>query len=228
MINVKPTLLYVEDDEEIMQNILFLLKDYFSKVYTALDGVEALKSFKENKPHIVLLDINIPKINGMDVAKKIREDDTDTPILFLTAYSDKEKLMSAINLGASSYIIKPFKINELKDAMSKIISERGLSNEVHLAHDFLWNRETNMITHKSKQLKLTKKEIQLLSVLNENRQKFFTACEISSEIFLAVLKDTICNNSVQLLSRFKKKVLKNFEVEEFFIQNIYGIGYKLL
>ncbi len=85
-----------------------------------------------------------------------------------------------------------------------------------------------MITHNSIQLKLTKKEIQLMHILNENRQKFFTACDISTEIFSVTAKDTICNNSVQLLSRFKKKVIKTFEIDEFFIQNIYGIGYKLL
>ncbi len=224
----KPTLLYVEDDQEIMQNILFLLKDYFSHIYTAEDGAEALEKFSQYSPDIVLLDINIPKINGIDVAKEIRKNDADTPILFLTAYSDKEKLMSAINLGASSYIIKPFKINELKDAIVKIISEKGLSNEVVLAYNCIWDIQTNILRYQNKQLKLTKKEIQLLSVLNENRQKFFTACEISSEIFSVTVKDTICNNSVQLLSRFKKKVTTAFEIEDFFIQNIYGIGYKLL
>jgi len=226
--NNKPTLLYVEDDQEIMQNILFLLKDYFSHIYTAEDGEKALTSFSKNKPDIILLDINIPKINGIDVAKKIRNGDGEIPILFLTAFSDKEKLMSAINLGASSYIIKPFKIDELKNAITKIISEKSLTNEINLAYECTWNKESNIIHYKNLQLKLTKKEIQLLSVLNENRQKFFTACEISSEIFSVTTKDIICNNSVQLLSRFKKKVTSTFKIKNFFIQNIYGIGYKLL
>ncbi len=224
----KPILLYVEDDEETMQDVAFLLKDSFDKIYTAKDGISALSIFKKNKPDIILLDINIPNINGIDVAKKIRETNKKIPILFLTAYSDKDKLIDAINLGASSYLIKPFNIEELHIAMAKIVSEMGMGIKVKLAYDFVWDTQTNIISLKTNFLKLTKKEIQLMSVLNENRQQFFSACDISSELFAATAKDTICNNSVQLLSRFKKKVIKNFGVSEFFIQNIYGVGYKLL
>jgi len=224
----KPILLYVEDDEETIQDIVFLLKDSFRKIYTAKDGEEALLMFSKNNPDVVILDINIPKINGIEVAKKIRKSNADVPILFLTAYSDKDKLIDAINIGASSYLVKPFNIDELHLAIAKTMSSIGEGCKIKLANDFVWDTQTNIISFKSNSLKLTKKEIQLMSVLNENRQQFFTACDISAELFTTATKDTVCNNSVQLLSRFKKKVIKNFEVQEFFIQNIYGVGYKLL
>jgi len=228
MIKIKPTLLYVEDDIEILNDITFLLKEYFSEIYTAVDGIEALDTYHKQKPNIVLLDINIPKITGLEVAKKIRQEDSAVKILFLTAYSDKDKLIDAINIGASSYLIKPFKITELKEAITNIISKTIITNEVVLKNNFIWNREKNEIFYEDKEFKLTKKEVLLLSLLNENRQNFFTACDISTEIFLENNKDSKCNNAVQLLSRFKNKILNHFEVEEFFIQNIYGMGYKLL
>ncbi len=222
----KPTLLYVEDDLEIMRNTVFLLEEYFSKIYTAMDGKEGLEKFKENRVDIILLDINIPKINGLELAKLIRKDDNKTPILFLTSYCDKDKLMSAINLGTSSYIVKPFKIDELQNAITKIIS-KIIPKQKSLACGFEWNVEMNTLIYKEQEMKLTKKEVDLITVLDENRTKFFTACELAVDVFHENPKDAKCNNIVQLISRFKNKVIEHFETEEFFIKNIYGIGYKI-
>ncbi len=224
----KLTLLYVEDDLDILHDIVFLLKNYFSEIFTATDGEDAFEKFKTHNPSIILLDINIPKINGIELAKMIRENDKKTPILFLTAYSDSNKLIEAINLGVSSYIIKPFNIDELKDAISKIISNKQPSSKIPLSLGFEWDRTVNKILHNFLELKLTNKESLLLEMFYSNRQKFFTPCEIAAEIFPKNAKDSKCNNSVQLISRFKKKVLKDFGVEEFFILNVYGLGYKLM
>jgi len=228
MNNTKPTLLYVEDDLDILHDITFLLKNYFSEIFTAVDGKDALKKYRDKKPSIVLLDINIPKISGIDVAKKIREKDTITPILFLTAYSDSKNLISAINLGSSSYIVKPFDIDELKEAITKTLTKRDESNKIELSFDFTWDIHTNSLLYNDKELLLTKKEIQLLNVLEKGRHRFFSACEIAKELSMYSSKDHKCNNSVQLLSRFKKKILTTFDVKESFILNVYGMGYKLL
>ncbi|MCD6172514.1 MAG: response regulator transcription factor [Sulfurimonas sp.] len=222
----KPTLLYVEDDLETVRNIVFLLGEYFSKIYTAIDGKEGLEKFQVNRPDIILLDMNIPKINGLELAKLIRKDDNKTPILFLTAYCDKDKLMSAINLGTSSYIVKPLKIDELQSAITKIIS-KTMFNQKRLACGFDWNVEMNTLIYKAQEMKLTKKEVELINILDKNRTKFFTACELSVDVFQENPKDAKCNNIVQLISRFKNKVVEHFETEEFFIKNIYGIGYKI-
>lgn len=224
---IKPTLLYVEDDIEIMKNTVYLLDDYFSEIYTALDGKVGLEKFQENKPDIIILDISVPKIDGLELAKLIRKDDSKTPILFLTAYCDKDKLMSAINIGVSSYIVKPFKMDELQNTIMKIIS-KIISNQKELACGFYWNVERNTIVYKSQEMKLTKKEVQLINVLDKNRTKFFTACELAIDVFNEVPRDTKCNNIVQLISRFKNKVVEDFKTEEFFIKNIYGVGYKII
>ena len=224
----KPTLLYVEDDLEIMQNTKFILEEYFREIYTSVDGKDAFEKFKNNKPDVILLDINIPSLNGIELAKKIRQIDNNVPILFLTAYSDKDRLISAISIGTSSYIVKPFKMNELQDAIKKTIDKKGLSNEVELGYKFLWDRNTNKILYKAQTLKLTKKEILLMDTLTKNKEKFFTACDLSVEILQENIKDSTCNNIVQLISRFKNKIFVNFGVEEFFIKNIYGMGYQVI
>ncbi len=223
----KPILLYVEDDKDILENTTFLLEDYFSEIYTAVDGQEALAKYKEHKPDIALLDINIPKINGIELAKIIRKDSKDIPILFLTAYCDKDKLLKAIDIGTSSYIVKPFKIDELQTAITKAISKKGFSKKINLACGFSWDKDVNIVSYKSQELKLTKKELQLITVLDNNREKFFSACELSVEVFNENQKDVKCNNIVQLISRLKNKITQHFQTEDFFIKNIYGMGYKI-
>ena len=112
-------LLYVEDDEEIIEDIDFFLKRHFNEIIIAQDGEEAFNYFEEKNPDIVILDINIPKMNGLKLASKIREINKKIPIIFLTAFSDKENLLQAINLHACSYLIKPFKIDELINTLNK-------------------------------------------------------------------------------------------------------------
>jgi len=226
----KPTLLYVEDDLDVLNDITFLLKDYFSNIYTAKDGKQALSHYAQYKPDIILLDINIPFISGIEVAKEIRITDTETPILFLSAYSDKDKLVDAINLGTSSYLVKPIKIKELTDAIDKIIKkiEPRDDSAIELSNGYVWNSLDKTICFNKKIMRVTKKESLLLALLDKNRLNFLTACAIATNLSIATSKDEKCNNMVQLLSRFKKKILKNFKCKAFFIQNIYGMGYKII
>lgn len=228
MMHNRLTLLYVEDDIETLQDISFLLKDYFSEIFTAQDGVEAINKFIKQKPNIVLLDMNIPKKNGIEVATKIRKLNKETPILFLTAYSDRERLMEVIKIGVSAYIVKPLKIEELKDAIDRVILKEIDSTTIKLAYNFFWDKTNNKLIYRSDELSLTKNEFKLLDFLYKNRQQFFLPCKIATEIFPQNINDNRCNNIVQLISRFKNKVSNSFQTEDFFIQNVYGVGYKLL
>lgn len=119
------TLLYIEDDSEILENVSFLLGRYVKEVYTAMDGEEALESYMKHKQSIVVTDLNIPKIDGLSVAEKIREIDATTPIIIITAYDDDYQLSKAKELGVSTYVKKPFTLQQLKDAMAKALEEQS-------------------------------------------------------------------------------------------------------
>ncbi len=221
------TLLCVEDDTEALEDIVYLLKKDFKNVYTASNGEMALEAYEQYKPSIILLDINIPKINGLDVAFKIRKNDTTTPIVFLTAHSEKEKLFKAIELQVSSYIVKPFKVNELKESILKIVNQLdSLNSNLKLENNFSWNNNTNELFYKEKQVTTTKNEIVLIKLLLENKNKFLTVNELSLEVCISEL-DYTGNNVVQLISRFKKKIKKQIKSDNFFIESSYGNGYKI-
>jgi DNA-binding response OmpR family regulator len=221
------TLLYIEDDVEALEDVVFLLKRTFSTIYTACDGEEGLEVFKKNSIDIVLSDINIPKGNGLQLATKIRELDENIPIIFLTAHCETPKLLSAINLQAISYIIKPFNIEELKNSIIKAIKivnkDKKSSNKILLNNNFYWDESIPELYYKEEIIYLTKNEILLVQSLFQHRNRFLTAEELGEIIFIDKKVET--NSIVQMLSRFKNKTVKKINNDCFFIENIYGRGY---
>lgn len=222
-------LLYVEDDEEIIEDIDFFLKRHFNEIIIAQDGEEAFRYFEEKKPDIIILDINIPKINGLKLASKIREINKKIPIIFLTAFSDKENLLQAINLHACSYLIKPFKIDELINTLNKCKRDFFQENQnPHLKilnEDFIWNKQKKELSFNNQKISLTKNEIALIDLFVENDFRFFTPEEINEFIFLN--NDIKDNSIIQLISRLKRKITNLIGNNNFFIENIYNKGYHL-
>jgi YesN/AraC family two-component response regulator len=120
------TLLYIEDDVEILDNVSFLLERYVKKVYTAKDGQEGLDLYKKYKQDIIVTDISVPKIDGLSVAEQIRNIDKNTPIIIISAYDEDHQVQKANELKVSTYLKKPFTLQQLKDAMTKVLEETGL------------------------------------------------------------------------------------------------------
>lgn len=109
------TLLFVEDDDVIRRELSSLLSNFFKKVYSAQDGKEGLRTYLENKNSIdiILSDINMPLLNGIDMVKQIRGIKDDVPVIFATAHSDSEFLIEAIKVRAENYVVKPLDIKKL-------------------------------------------------------------------------------------------------------------------
>ncbi|MDO8455078.1 MAG: response regulator [Sulfurimonas sp.] len=110
-------LLYVEDNAGLRENVEKLLGRIFDNVITAEDGEDGYKTFVKFKPNILITDINMPKMNGFDMIKKIKASEPECKIIILSAYDDKEYLHSAINLGIFRYLSKPAKVPELVQAI---------------------------------------------------------------------------------------------------------------
>jgi PAS domain S-box-containing protein len=116
------TLLYVEDDDVIRLELSQLLMSFFSTVHIAKNGKEGLRTYLENQDKIdlILTDINMPELNGINMIKKVREFDKKIPIIFATAYSDSEFLVEAIKLRVQEYIVKPIDVRYLLSLMNEI------------------------------------------------------------------------------------------------------------
>lgn len=222
------TILYVEDEETVRENFTEILEDYFSKVLVANNGQDALALYDKYKPDIALLDISIPLINGLNVASKIRENNSEIQIVMLTAYADKDKLLQAVNLQLFAYLIKPVQHKEFDLTIEKLINTFETKDMLLLEDEFKWDKYNSELFYKDIHIKLTNNERMIISLLCTYPYQYFTAYDISLEISPTQGDDDKKSNAIiQILSRFKKKMSEKFSVENFFIQNTYATGYKI-
>jgi len=216
-------ILFIEDEKAIRDNYVEFLKRYFRNVYEAEDGEEAYKIYKEKKPDILIVDINIPKLNGIELLKKIREEDHKTKAIMLTAHSDTSYLLDAVGLKLTKYLVKPVTRAQLKEALNLVFEELKLydvlpKNILSLRDGFVWNYETQELFNKD-EIVLTEKERKLLSLLLSNINVTYTYQVIVDELWqtaddrIAPLKTIIKN--------LRKKLPKDT------IKNIFGVGYKI-
>jgi len=223
------TLLYVEDDQVVRENFTEIFQTYFDRVITTDNGNKALELYEQNSIDVAILDISIPGMNGLNVASKIREKDDETILLIVSAHSDKEKLLKAVNIGLFGYLVKPVTHSELDKVLQKIIKSIPIESTLNLPNNYCWNSRDSLLIYKGKEIKLTKNEKKIVSSLIENRNKYLSACDIQEAIFnQRDDKDNSCNNIVQLISRLKKKIFKLYDTDDYFIENCYGTGYKVI
>ena len=113
-------LMIVEDEDKLRDSLQRALSGFFAKLITAKNGDEGLKKFKKYNPDLVITDILMPIVDGLDMAKGIKEISPDTPVIVLSAYSEKERLLRAIDIGIDKYLIKPVDIDELLRIIERI------------------------------------------------------------------------------------------------------------
>ena len=124
----KLKLLYVEDEEDARENTVRFLSNFFTNIVVAVDGQDGLEKFKNGAFDIVLTDINMPTMNGLDMIKNIRDIDSDIPILILSAYSESEYFLKSIEYDVDGYVLKPLAIEQFKRVILKVVKKIDLLN----------------------------------------------------------------------------------------------------
>ncbi len=215
-------ILYVEDEDNIIDKYAYFLEELCRKVYIARDGEEAFRIFEENNIHLVILDLLIPKLNGISLAKKIRQMDDNVSLIALTAHSDREILLDIVDLNFSSYLIKPVGRSDLMNALLKVSKKVDKGRNIPLPCDCSWDNKSKTLFCKDKTITLTKRESKLFELLVD---KAGAPCS-DDEIFFHVWGDefnkVITNSSIRtLVKNLRKKIPYNL------IKNQYGVGYKI-
>jgi len=118
------TLLYVEDNKDAREMTSMILEDFFNKVIVAVDGEDGYNKFLNNKIDLVISDINMPKMNGLELCKKIRETDMKIPIIVLSAHSEDNFISESLKYGVSNYLLKPIDIDQLSTIIFQITQKR--------------------------------------------------------------------------------------------------------
>lgn len=226
MINkVQPyNILFIEDEKDIRDNYTKYLRRHFLNVYEAVDGEDGYGVYKDKKPEIMIVDINLPKLNGLDLVKKIREEDQSVKVIMLTAYSDTKYLLDASELKLVKYLVKPITRRELKSALDVAVEEFSMfdvvsKKTINLKDGYAWDYEMKKVLLNGLEISFTNKEQQIVTLLLSNPNYVFTYDEIIIEVWSSFEDDKL-DPLKTLIKNIRKKLPKDT------IKNVFGVGYK--
>jgi DNA-binding response OmpR family regulator len=227
---VKYNVLVADDDEEIRSAIEIYLKNEDIKVYKAKDGIDALMILEEIDIHLILMDIMMPRMDGIKATFKIREN-KNIPIIMLSAKSEDTDKILGLNVGADDYITKPFNPMELvarvKSQLRRYMNFgnfKSTSNELSV-NGLVLNKESKLVTVDGEEVRLTAIEYRILELLLENKGRVFSI----EEIYERVWKEPSYNveNTVAVhIRRIREKIEINPK-EPKYLKVVWGIGYKI-
>ena len=216
----KLTILIVEDENEIRKLMEEVMKSVFFEVYSAKNGDEGIKKFKKFAPDLIVTDIAMPIMDGLDMAKMINEISPTTPIIALSAFSDKEKLLKAIEVGVDKYILKPVDMDELLLAIENIARSKFKNmNIIKITDELQYNPASKQLLCKDQEILLTKKEFSFIALLINKMGNLVLLDEIKKNVW----SDENVNDTA--IRTFVKRVRD--KIGQDVIKNIPGLGYKI-
>ena len=219
------SILFVEDEDDTRKNYVKHLKRDFKNVYEARDGEQALKIYKEKKPDILIIDINLPKLSGIELLQIIREKDHTTKALMLTAHATTEFLLKASELKLTKYLTKPITRDELNEALNLTIKELCKFNItckeiLILKENYSWDYKQKKLLKDNIEVNLTTQEIKILDILFHNLN-----LNLSYETIIIYVWKTFEKCKIYSLKTAIKKLRKKLPADT--LLNVYGFGYKI-
>jgi len=217
--------LLVEDDKSIAHFIKKGLRENYFAVDIAYDGEEGQYLALHERYDLLILDIMLPKMDGVEILKSMRERGIDTPVIFLTAKDAETDIVKGLNVGADDYMVKPFSINELL-ARTRAILRRANAERVSelKVGDLTMNLKTHKVFRGGRRIDLTPKEYALLEYLMQNEGQILTRTMISESIWDYHF-DSLTNVIDVHVYHLRNKIDKGFEPK--LLHTIKGVGYVL-
>ncbi len=220
-------ILIVEDEPTLVLIVKDTLESLGFDVSTAYDGEQGLKAFYERKPDIVVADVMMPRMDGFEMVRRIRETDRKTPVLFLTARSAVNDVVEGFELGANDYLKKPFGLQELvvriKALLNMAFVEKPADTRFDIGH-YSFDTIAQVLTGAGQRIELSHRESEILKRLCENRNQVVH----TQNILLDLWGDDTFFNARSLHVFITKLRRKLSQDEAIRIVNVRGIGYKLI
>jgi len=220
---LKPlTLLYIEDEPLIRQNAVEYLSHYCNNILEASNGHEGLRIYERHAPDIIITDIKMPQLDGLALVSKIRQKDTKTPIIIVTAHTQVEYLLKAVELQLIKYVVKPITSAKLNEALCMACDTLTQDREsiIHIDSTLRYDLLNKTIFQGMHLIKLTHNEILLFDLLVTYRHRIVTYEEIEALIWAY---EGMSMDALRTLVRALRKKLQSDCVD-----NISGVGYQLI
>jgi two-component system alkaline phosphatase synthesis response regulator PhoP len=220
----KSTILIVDDERDILDLIEYNLKKEGFVVVTAEDGEEGIERARQVKPDLVLLDIMMPKMDGLEVIDMMRQDATlkDIPVIFLTARSDEKTEVKGLDRGADDFLTKPISTTKLVSRIKAVLrrySEDEAEEQVITRHDLTIDRDRYIVIRNGVEHHLPKKEFELLYFLASRKGKVLDRQTLLNEVWgsnIYVIDRTIDVH----IRKIREKLGDNY------IETVKGVGYR--
>lgn len=213
-------LLIVEDERKLSGFLKEAISEYFASVTVASNGEEGIKKFKKVHPDVVITDIMMPKVDGLEMAQELKKNNPNTHIIVLSAFSEKEKLLKSIDIGINKYFIKPFDPDELLEYIISIANSLHDVRYFRINSEFVFDKNSKNLYKNSVLIKLTQRERSFFDLLVSNLNTI-----VSIQSIKAFLWDKEEEVSPERLRTFIKRVRNKTSKE--IIDNISGQGYTL-
>ena len=222
---MKSRLLVIEDEPAIARGLTDIFRQHGFDVMAEADGEAGLAAALSSKPDLILLDIMLPRINGFEICRAVREQGIDVPIVMLTAKGREEDIVRGLNLGADDYVTKPFRVAELIARVQAFLRRRpGQQTGVHRFGDCEVDLPSRTVTRNGKRLSLTSKEFQLLAYFLRR-----PGCALSRDVIL----NAVWGHAVFVLPRSIDRCVTTLraKIEDDprkprYIQTIRDVGYR--
>lgn len=217
-------ILVVDDDKNICEVIKMYLENAGYHVKVANDGREAQEAFSDYKPDLVLLDIMLPYMDGIDVLKWIRRD-SETPVIMITAKGETFDKVLGLELGADDYVVKPFEPKELIARVKAVLrryTAEGDNKETLTFENLIIDMNSYKVTYKGQEVKMPPKEFELLHFLANNKNRVYTREQLLCEVWGYDYPGDSRTVDVHV-KRLREKVPGG---DTWQLETVWGVGYK--
>lgn len=221
----KQTILIIEDDLETLELMVETFESEFSSIYGVTDGHEAIKVFKNNKIDVIICDINLPNLNGLDVINEIRKISYSVPIIIISAYSDSETLLKASNSNIQGYITKPITSDKVENIINKIIFHQhhlSAKQNIKLNNSTILDLQNSQVTVDDKIIKFTNRESKFIELLLQNKGSLVTYKTIEQVLWYDDAKNMTSTSLRTLVKNIRKKIGLDI------IENVSKMGYRII
>ncbi len=207
------TVLFVEDDDDLRRTTSETFNKLFKKVDLAVDGKDGLASYKkyflDNNINydIVISDIEMPNMNGIEMSRAIKKINKDQKIIIISAYSDKEYLIDLINIGVEGFMQKPLSPTQIFEILHESCSSFYDKDKIDLIDGYSYNTSLKILFFNDKKIDLSDKELKFLDLLMRNVNQSFSSGDIFAHIYFDEPEKEYSEDSIKgLLKRLRKKI----------------------